>query len=199
MRVFVDGEANEMDDCSLGDALAHAARTAQQRGRCIIEVFLDHNPLGQDDLAALDERSEPCGELRLVTSPIVSVTRETLAGACSALDEIARLQQSAGELLQTTHAAEAMNALQAALALWNLVRDSVAKSAEITYIQLDAIAAEGVSMSQGIERLSKNLQEIGAAVRIKDHVRLADTLLYEMPDVTAVWRNLLAALDREIC
>ena len=191
MRVLLDEVECDVAPQSVAEAIAAGAALAQDRGRTIADVFVDGTRWTDDRLAG-PESANAAEEVLLVTSDPAELVSQALADAAEALGDADTLQREAAELMQADQHVAAMDRLQPAIAIWQAVQQAVVKGAHLVGLDLDTIEVDGTPMKAAIDRLGERLRMIRSALAANDPVGLSDTLLYEMPEVVAEWRALLA-------
>jgi hypothetical protein len=70
--------------------------------------------------------------------------------------------------------------------------------AEVLALNLEKTVIDSTPVPQIIEELNERLRAVQVALEVKDPIGLADTLLYEFPDVVEQWRRLLQDMHRRV-
>jgi hypothetical protein len=91
-----------------------------------------------------------------------------------------------------------MERLGDALGIWLTVHEAVVKSAEALELDLDAIRVAGGPLRDCIDRLKGQLRALHDALQAHDQAAISDTLLYELPEVVADWREALDAVQTHV-
>jgi hypothetical protein len=201
MRIFIDETACDVRAGSVSQALAGAAAVARERGRAIVDVVIDGRHCAADGLDYEQLRGVAASEIRLTTADCRQLVRQAFDHAAAALSEADRLQQAAAELIQADQGQEAMQRLGEALNIWSNVRAAVLMGAEMAGIDLFAEAGDGKGNGGNqavVTALSERLRSLREALTNRDTVALADTLLYDLPDVIAAWRAMLCDLQQRV-
>jgi hypothetical protein len=196
MRVLLDKTVCDVQVDSVEDAIAAAADLAQQRGRMIVEVIIDGRTWTQVDLADASSLSS-CEEVHLTSADPAELVAQTFSQAGDALREADQLQQTAAELIQADHMPQAMDKLSEALNIWSSVQQAVSMGAEVAGLDL-ATEIASAGLEGVIDRLNSHLKTIRTSLESRDPVGLADTLLYELPEMNVQWRGLLESLGRRV-
>ncbi len=191
MRILLDDQPCPTDAVTIGEAIDGAAALAGERGRIVIEVTVDGAPWGDEELASIARRAEPAGEVSMVSANLEDLVCRALDDASAALRRADEMQREAAELLQADRRTEAMERLGAAIEIWRSVHLTVAHSAEAARIDLTALRVGDAPLTDAIPRLSVQLDAMRSALEGDDPVGLSDTLLYDLPDVVAEWREVL--------
>jgi len=196
MRVLLDEQLCDVIADSVDQAIASVAALAQEQGRIIVEVMVDGRQWGQ----ATPESSEspnglasPAGEVRLTSADPAELMNEVYADAVSALSEADQLQRQAAELLQTGSTIDAMQKLSDAVSIWMSVQRAVSMGAQLqsSLNRSDIEVMSEPTLAAAVDQLNGKLGEIRSALQRGDTVALADTLLYDLPNVVEQWRQLL--------
>lgn len=192
MRVYLDEAACDVQADSVAAAVNAAAALARRRGRTIVDIIVDGRPWNVDRIDTPEAGVKgKAKEVRLASADPRDLVCQAFSDAAGALTEVDHLQQTAAELLQGDRAAEAMERLGRAIDLWGSVHQAVTMGA--TMIDLDLEPQRPV-----IEQLTTNLRSLRGALEQRDTVALADTLLYDLPDVINQWRALLHTLRERV-
>ncbi len=197
MRVLLDEVVCDVTPQSVAEAIAAGAALAQDRGRTIADVFVDGTRWTDDQLAG-PESANAAEEVLLVTSDPAELVSQTLADAAEALVDADTLQREAAELMQADQHVAAMDRLQQAIAIWQAVQQAVVKGSQLVHLDLEQIEVNGTTLRAAVDRLSERLRMIRSALAASDPVGLSDTLLYEMPEVVAEWRELLTHVQAQV-
>ncbi len=197
MRVLLDEVVCDVTPQSVAEAIAAGAALAQDRGRTIADVFVDGTRWTDDRLAG-PEVANAAEEVLLVTSDPAVLVSQTLADAAEALVDADTLQREAAELMQADQHVAAMDRLQQAIAIWQAVQQAVVKGSQLVHLDLEQIEVNGTTLRAAVDRLSERLRMMRSALAANDPVGLSDTLLYEMPEVVAEWRELLTHVQAQV-
>ncbi|MHC5004656.1 MAG: hypothetical protein ACYTJ0_16200 [Planctomycetota bacterium] len=201
MRVLVDDSDCGTRSGSVADAVAQIAEELRERGRIIVEVDLDGRRCAGAELDELldgDGAGPDPAVVRLTTADPADQVGDALAAATRELGTAGRLQQEAAELIEAGDASSGMQRLGQALEIWGNVQQIVTLGVELVALPLDAATVDGMSGRELVAGLDSRLREVVDALRRRDPVGLSDTLLYDMPEITQRWRDLLAELQRMI-
>lgn len=193
MRIFLDDAACEnIHADSVAQAVNAAATLARQRGRAIVDVIVDGRKWDADRIDSAEANTTgKVKEVRMASADPLLLVCEAFADAADVLGEIDRLQQSAAEMLQADKGQAAMERLGQALELWGSVHQAVAMGS--TMADIDLAPQQPV-----IERLTHQLRSVRTSLENRDVIALADTLLYDLPEVVNEWRALLHTLRERV-
>lgn len=194
MRVLLDHEPCESTASTIGDAIADAARAAEARGRMIIEVVVDGTRWTESELAQPELVAGTAREITLLSTDPRALVAHTLDEASESLLEADALTRRAAEGIQANQDTEALQQLGDALGIWRHVQEAVLKCARAIDLNLDEFSTGSTPFPTSVERLHRELMAIQASIEAQDPAGLADTLLYELPDVTGEWREILETL-----
>ena len=196
MRVFLDQQPCDIEAETVADAIAGAADRARAQGRVVTDVTVDGCSWSEENIASARQRQIVAEEVCLSTAEPAQLVGETFDDAIVALDQANAAQQEAADLLESGRQNEAMEKLTEALTVWQNVQQAVALGTELLELHLDA---EGETPARkAIDRLNEQLKLVRAAISGNDPVGLTDSLRYDMPEVTRLWRELLEDLRLSI-
>jgi hypothetical protein len=194
MRIVLDEQPCKIDATSVGEAIRAATAIAERRGRMIVDVIVDGRTWEQSELDSADARAAAAEEVRMTSADVRELVCGALEEAAANLATADELQREAGERLQKGDAQEAMTSLNDALSMWITVHEAVSRSADALGLDLGSIAAGDRTVSTCVDDLNAALTSLRRALEVKDHVALADALMYEWPETIAQWREALSAM-----
>jgi hypothetical protein len=199
MQILLDDIPCHVQAQTVGEAIEGGAEVARDRGRLIVDVTVDGSHLSEADLTSAQQQTRTAGIVRLVSADPVELVRQTLSDAREALAEADGLQREAAELLQSDERTVAMDKLAEAISIWLCVQEAVTKGTQLIGIDLDAERPDGdQDIPDAIFRLKERLNALRRALQDRDEIGLADTLLYEFPQVIEQWQKLLGDLQRRL-
>jgi hypothetical protein len=198
MRVVLDEKPFETAASNVGEAITAAAESIEDDGRVIVDVIVDGEKWNEQQLGSPDRCGETASEVKLGSANLRELVAQTLHDASEALVVADQMQREAAEDLQADRHSEAMQQLGEALNTWISVQDAVMKSAQALQLDLETIAVEGGTVDESIARLNEQLRSLRTMLQSNDTVALADTLMYELPDVVAQWRETLASIREHV-
>ena len=126
MKVTLDEIEIEIETPTLAEGLKQAIAAAETKGRVVIEATLDGCPLTDEQLTDPPSDVTPDADLRLMSANPVALVRATLYEAADALDDSARLQAKASDLIERGESEDAMDILSEILSVWQAVSDVAA-------------------------------------------------------------------------
>jgi hypothetical protein len=198
MRVFLDEQSCTMSPCSVAEAIAGAAAIADARGRLIVDVMVDGARWSAEQVTAAESQSCLAEEVRLTSANPGDLVLQTLDDAQSALAQAGVMQRQAAEMIQADAGPAAWDMLNEAVAIWLTVQQAVSHSAELMGLDLDRLTIDSKPSQAVVHRLHEQLRSMRSAMEARDPIGLADTLLYEMPDVVEEWQALLTQLQQQV-
>jgi hypothetical protein len=198
MRVVLDEKPFETAANNVGEAITAAADSIENEGRVIVDVIVDGEKWNEQQLGSPERCREEATEVLLGSANLRDLVAQTLHDASEALLVADQMQRGAAEGLQADRHAEAMQQLGEALNTWISVQDAVMKSAQALQLDLESIPVDGGTVDESIARLNEQLRSLRTMLQNNDRVALADTLMYELPDVVAQWRETLAAIREHV-
>lgn len=194
MRVILDERKCPSEATNVGQAVADAADLAERDGRLVIEVLVDGRPLSETDLLERERLESAAEEVRLVTTTIHDLLRETFTQASQALSEADEIQRNAARLVQSGDTADGMSALLGSLETWGSIRDAVVKGLALADIAPEEVVIDDLRLVDAITRLQDRLGMLKNAMLSQDVSATCDCLLYDLPESTSEWSALLAGL-----
>lgn len=198
MRMYLDNEPCTGEASTVGDAIAVCSAAAQEQGRCVVEVIVDGSALTNEQLGHEDLVSATAGEVRMISAEPTELVCQTLADSAAALEEARTLQDDAAALLQSGDSEDAMDRLGEAFSIWISVQQAVMQGSQLVGLDLDACSVAGKPLLEYITALTTQLEAIQEQLENDDLVGVADTLLYDLPQVVEQWRQMLESLQRTI-
>ena len=198
MQILLDEVPCNVDAGTVGEAIESASDLARQRGRLIVDVTVDGSRLTEADLASSRCHRETAEIIRFTSADPAEIVTHTFQDAEEALTEADELQREAAELLQSDMHTVAMDKLNEAIAIWLSVQEALAKGAQVMGLDLDTVHVDGTPVPEVIQRLNERLKTVRRSLQERDVITLADTLLYEFPQVVEQWRGLLRDLRARI-
>jgi hypothetical protein len=199
MRIVIDDQPCKITAGAYIKAVNAAAAVVQERGRMIVEVAIDGEPVELCDLEKFDanRQSTKTSEIQITTADPIELVGQVLKDAAAALEEADAQQQSAAESIQAGKLPQAMQSLSIALGIWSSVQQALAVGAQVPGLDLMVELASD-HHQQAVERLNTHLRAIRSALETRDPVGISDTLLYDLPDVVVQWRSLLHELRQRL-
>lgn len=199
MHVYLDDQTTDLAAPSLGGLIDAARQQLAEGGRVVVEVHVDGQALGQEQLAAL--QAEPLNEqqeVRLFSADPKQLAVETLQQVDERLTDAGVAQSEAADLLQQDQPGPAFRKVAASVEAWLQVQQAVLHSAMLLGIQLDDLQINGQPAHTLTSLALERLQELKAHLQANDTVALADALAYEWPDLTRQWHQLIDTLIKRI-
>ncbi len=195
MKVLLDDMPCEVKATTVGEALDAAAALAEQRGRLIVDVTVDGTRWTESDLTSPDCTTARAEIIRFTSAAPNELVRQTFADAADALIDADDLQRETAELLQADRRAASLDKLNDAISIWLQVQEAIVKGSQLVGLNLDEVALPR-PIGESIDILNQRLEAVHGALAGEDVISLADTLLYEFPEVVEEWRCILAELQR---
>ncbi|MBT8484540.1 MAG: hypothetical protein HKO59_11025 [Phycisphaerales bacterium] len=194
MRVLLDTEPCETTATSVAGAIATAAAIAEERGRIVVEVVVDGSPWGQEQFRSPAACQSAAEEVQLVSADLRDLVRTTLADGANALVQADALQREAGELIQADQHRVAMERLGEAMGIWQSLHEAIVTSADALEMDLTLLQVGDGTIQDSVEQLGASLRTLRQTIQAKDPVGLADTLMYDLPDVVGEWRAVVQSM-----
>ena len=194
MQILIDEVPCNVDAGTVGEAIESASDLARDRGRLIVDVSVDGSRLTEADLESSRRHGETARIIRFTSADPVEIVTHTFQDAEEALADADVLQREAAELLQSDMHTVSMDKLNEAVSIWLSVQEAILKGAQVVGLDLDTVHVDGASVQELIARLNERLTAVRRSLQDRDVIALADTLLYEFPQIVEQWRGLLRDL-----
>lgn len=195
MRILLDDTPCDLKAKTVGEAIDAAAEVARRLGRLIVEVRVDDTLWAEGKLSSPKQLEASAEVVRLTSAEPRQLVDEAFTDAAEALADADELQQEAARLIQSDQYTVSMDKLNEALSIWLSVQEAIVKGSRIVGIDLDDVVVGERSINASISRLNEWLLVIRNALTDSDQIALADTLLYELPEVVGEWRSILEHLQ----
>lgn len=195
MRILLDDTPCDLKAKTVGEAIDAAAEVAGRLGRLIVEVTVDNTLWAEGELSSPKHLEASAEVVRLTSAEPRQLVDEAFTDAAEALADADELQQEAARLIQSDQYTVSMDKLNEALSIWLSVQEAIVKGSRIVGIDLDDVVVGERSINASISRLNEWLLVIRNALTDSDQIALADTLLYELPEVVGEWRSILEHLQ----
>lgn len=204
MRVLLDEQPLDVAEPTLAAALDAARRKAESQHRVVVEATMDGLVIPDEALAAPSSSRFEDGELRFVTAEPVALVRHTMREVVDLLEQTARDQTKASDLIVAGELEEAMQHLSSALGAWDSVHQVVVNGAALLGLKAEQVSvrvageSSPVVMGDRIAELASHLSAIKRSIAAQDWAGLSDTLTYDMNPQAERWRTLLGALSDQL-
>lgn len=195
MRMYLDDQPCTANAETVGDAIAAGSAAAEEQGRCVVEVIVDGALWTNEQLEQVGLTQAKAGEVRMISARPAELVGQTFADAATALDDALLLQNDAAALLQSDDQDAAMKRLGEAFAIWGSVQQALVQGSQLVGLDLDQCDVDGKTVQEYVVVLSRQLQNVLTQLEQHDFVGVADTLLYDLPEVVDQWRELLGSLQ----
>ncbi len=190
MKATLDGQPLTIDRPSLAAALEAGVANARERGRIIVEVLLDGEPLHGEALGQPSDEAIDAQHVEMTSTDPTSLVRVTLFDAADAMDSAQDEHAACAEMIHRGDIRAAMGALGQLLSTWQAVREAVAQGGAAVGQPLSSYAAEG-SLDKRTESLSKQLDDLKRAVGNDDLSTVADLLEDDLRAEAGLWADTL--------
>lgn len=194
MRVWLDETECDFHPDSVAQAIEYGAEVAERQGRLIIDVQVDGASWTESQIEQSRQLAAPAEEVRMLSSDPVELVRHTWSDAAEALAEADARQREAAHMIQADRNTEAMEQLSEVIDVWGSVQKAVSLGSQALAIDLDQESIEGTPVTEYVERLGQQLRTLRDALQQEDPIGVSDTLLYDLPQTIADWRELLSHL-----
>jgi hypothetical protein len=198
MDVFIDNDPAQLTGANLGDLIASARAKLETTSRIIVEVRVDGRTLSAEEFDALTDSQPAAEEVQFITADPYSLATVTLGEVRDALTTARQAQQQAAELLQSDNAAQAMDHIRHALAVWQQAQQALLQSAQLLDVPLDDLTVADRPMAELVDELGELLNQVREQLTAGDFLGLADTLAYPLTDALDTWAALIDAMCGKI-
>lgn len=194
MGIYLDDQAVLLEGRTLGAVLESARQRLHLRGRMVVEVCLDGQPLLGSALQAQSEMPVGMSDLRLYSAHPHELAATTLQQVVEQLNEVRQVHTQAAELFQSDEASKAMPLLGQAMEQWTHAPVAVVRTAELLGLATNQPLVEGVSIDQAASELALQLRQLRDQVAAGDVVALGDAMAYEWTATADRWTALVRAM-----
>ncbi len=194
MKLLLDGAPVPLPtpgSTTLAGALEAGRARAAERGRIIVEVFADGEPVAHHDLGPGAAAPSGVGEVRLVSEDPRLLVRDALREAAVALDQVRDAQREAAELIHRGRPEDATARLTEVFGVWEGVKRVVDEGGLILSRPLEREAGMDVLL----EGLARRLVSVRAMLETSDWAGLADELAFDLDDEADKWRGKMLELS----
>lgn len=194
MRLLLDGAPVPLPTnlaASLSVAVEAGRARAAERGRIIVEVLADGEPVTSVDLAPGAGSGAGVDEVRLMSEDPRSLVREALREAAGALEQVRDAQREAAELIHRGRPEDATARLTEVFGVWESVKRVVDEGGLILSRPLEREAG----MDALLEGLAERLVSVRAMLETSDWAGLADELAFDLDDEADRWRGKMLELS----
>ena len=197
MQVLLDGHPVRSQRESLAAAFSAGVEAAQAKGRIIVEVRFDGEPVSHETLASITDGPTTVREVRFTSAHPADTVREAFADVGATLDAIRANQTAAGEHLQAGRLDASLPHIDAAVKAWQVVRDTLVQGSALAGLDLGSLAHPDSTstIDQAATDLARHLRAINDSLRKKDLVETADLLLYDLNEQAQHWRTMLEGVS----
>ena len=197
MKVTLDEIEIEIETPTLAEGLKLAIAAAESKGRVVIEATLDGCPLTDEQLTDPPGDATPNADLRLMSANPVALVRATLFEAADALEDAARLQTKAADLIERGESEDAMDILSEILSVWQAVSDVAAQGPELLGKPFETPSGSP-SLDDNTKKLATCLKEVKRCLKMQDWASLADLLTFDMIDLGEAWKIQLSEFATQL-
>lgn len=198
MRIYLDNELFSGDAATVGDAIAICCTAAEQKGRCVVEVIVDGQSLTNEQLGQTEITNASAEEVRLISAEPKALVTQIFTDASEALNEARAFQDDAAALLQADDRKSAMDQLSEAFSIWMSVQQAILQGSQLLGMDLDRATVNDKPVVEHVAALGQQLEAIQGQLEHDDLVGVADTLLYDLPEVVDQWQQMLKSLQAMI-
>lgn len=190
MKATLDGQELTLANPTVAGAIEAAARAAQDRGRIVIEVSVDGQPVDPSMLDVGGRETLEGEHVAMSSADPLSLVRVTLFDAADAMDGSREEHEACAAMIHKGEVGQAMAALAQLLATWQAVREAVVHGGLAVGQSLDSFLAPGLLVER-TEALSRHLDALKRAVGDDDLPSVADILEDDLHAEAGLWAETL--------
>lgn len=191
MATFIDDQESAFAGSTLGDILDAASQQVESRGRIVVEVHLNGEPLIGEEIDKQRSAAVQGSEVRLITANPRELASETLGQVLTLLEDARDAQSQAAELFQQDKAPEAIRQIGRAVEVWQQTQQAVLFSSMLVGLKLDDQTFENEPLTAMTDGLLRQITELRDMLAANDTVALADSLGFEWPEMTDRWQRMI--------
>lgn len=196
VKAILDGQPLAVPRPTLAAALQAAVDAARARGNVIVEVKLDGQRIGDDQLSS--PADVPMGgQLTFVSANPGELVSSAMRDAGEALTAAREEQAQAAGEVQAGRPERAMGALHGCFATWQSVLEVATQGCAMRGVGLhQALTPELGSVADAISELHGHLRSLRDALAAEDWSAVSDILAYDLDAQVSRWLALLGHLAR---
>ena len=199
MQIFVDDQPY-ISPGKTGQTVAELANEVCQNDtepshRLVVGIRCNGEQVGNDRLESiLASPADEYDSIELLTQPVASLVKATLSQAIEIFEQSSENRRKAADLMAEGRQAEAMSHLQNFLEVWRQVQDSMLMCAQALRVNLEALKVNDLSLTDILEMIKNQLNDLKAAMETGDYVVVGDILRYEFEEPSGYWLKFLGLL-----
>jgi hypothetical protein len=191
MPIYLDDQPTDIAGDTLGHVMDAAQDKLQRDGRALVEIRLDGEALLGDDLDTRRTALVGSREVRLYSAVPRELAIATLREIRESLQDARHAQRDAAELFQQDKPSDGMKRIGDAIQVWQTAQQTVINATGLVGLDLDQRLFEGRPIKVLTDELLAQFKSLRDLIAAGDTVALADSLLYEWPEVTDRWDRLI--------
>ncbi|MDQ1257427.1 MAG: hypothetical protein QG656_2031 [Candidatus Hydrogenedentes bacterium] len=202
MEVIVDGAQGFPADTAVRDVfdvVAAVSETLRVKGRAILSVHADAQPIGADQLAEAFKGKplDSVSRIAIVSEDIHRLVLDSLAELEQVLPELPQACHNLAEVFQGDDPESGYEHFHKLAEIWRHIKIRETQVAHALDIDLDALSVDGVSILDLHEGLNEFLNEAVEALEAEDCVTLGDLLEYELAPRAETEARIAALLQEQ--
>jgi hypothetical protein len=183
---------------TIEDALRFAQSSACEPGRLVVRLKCDGSDVPEESLATtLRREAAACARLEIFTSTRRELIQDTMHQASVSLQDTEVACQRIAAMLTEGDTEEGMKNFRDCLSVWQQVHRAVSQAIQLLGMDAERVTLAEEPLAAILARPRDVLTQVRDALRVHDHVLLADLLQYEFSDVTNQWFALIARIREE--
>lgn len=198
MQIQLDGQSvadTFAQEGTLMEALNHIQSQLCPPDHMVVGISCDGKTIPSEDMeVALAKPASSFDTLEVVTSTKELLVVDVMSEASESLQETEAACRRTAELFAEDKSAEAVKTFGECLRIWQQINDAAAKSIAILELDTERVMIRDDTLADVLAQPKGMLLQIKQALEVKDHVLLADILLYEFSEVIDAWHSVIACL-----
>jgi hypothetical protein len=151
--------------------------------RLVVALRCDGQPVAAESLTTvLQTPASDFQQLELLTQPVAALVRSALDEAISIFEDSVASRERTADLLAEGQQEAAMRELQKFLGVWKQVQQALLISARALHVDLDSLAIGDVTLTNVLDTIKCQFNELRGAMEQSDFVVVADILRYELAE-----------------
>lgn len=201
MIVTLDGEkVNETfaaDDTL--QSVIDGVRTTLLANRMVVGVSIDGQACNDQVLSdRLEERISGVQQIDLESGDPRAISAEALRTVASDMQEVAAEQIDIADEINAGNIAKAVTRIGEFVKAWQSVRQVIVQTSTLLQRDLTQFEYDGQPLTEHLNSLVTQLNDLKSALDAQDMVLLADLLHFEVPPLCEMWKEMLNELADDV-
>lgn len=199
MELFIDDQPVDASILDGIETVSEALKLLQERcckeGELVTSIECDGEVVAAEAMEKLlATLVEDIGRLDVRMGTPKSLVLDAMRESATCLTQTEEVCREIAKLLTAGKMSEAIESLSRTLQVWQQIHDAVCKSIVMLGVDAESIVVNGASIARWMEKPKEVLTCVKEALEAKDFVLLADTLQYELGELTESWQDLVSRI-----